>query len=167
MVYLVRHAHAGSQKRWSGSDHDRPLSGRGQQQADGLVEVLGEYPVACILTSPRVRCHHTVVPLSHHRSLPVEPTRSLDVHASVERLLELAADPSLRAAVLCGHGEQIRNLLRLLVGSIRIDGPLRLEKGSTWILDLAAGPEGAARYLPPVRAKRPVHGDRPASAVAG
>jgi 8-oxo-dGTP diphosphatase len=167
MVYLVRHAHAGSQKRWSGSDHDRPLSGRGQQQADGLVEVLGEYPVARILTSPRVRCHHTVVPLSHHRSLPVEPTRSLDVHASVERLLELAADPSLRAAVLCGHGEQIRNLLRLLVGSIRIDGPLRLEKGSTWILDLAAGPEGAARYLPPVRAKRPAHGDRPAAAVAG
>jgi hypothetical protein len=31
----------------------------------------------------------------------------------VERLLELAADPSLRAAVLCGHGEQIRGLLRL------------------------------------------------------
>jgi hypothetical protein len=85
----------------------------------------------------------------------------------VERLLELAADPSLRAAVLCGHGEQIRNLLRLLVGSIRIDGPLGLEKGSTWILDLVAGPEGAARYLPPVRAKRPAHGDRPASTVAG
>ena len=59
MVYLVRHAHAGSQKRWSGSDHDRPLSVRGQQQADGLVEVLGEYPVARILTSPRVRCRDT------------------------------------------------------------------------------------------------------------
>ena len=167
MVYLVRHAHAGSQKRWSGSDHDRPLSVRGQQQADGLVEALGEYPVARILTSPRVRCRDTVVPLGHHRGLPVEPTSSLDVHAPVERLLELAADPSLRAAVLCGHGEQIRSLLRLLAGSIRIDGPLRLEKGSTWILELAAGPEGAARYLPPVRAKRPAHGDRPASAVAG
>jgi phosphohistidine phosphatase SixA len=166
MVYLVRHAHAGSQKRWSGSDHDRPLSVRGQQQAEGLVEALGKYPVARILTSPRVRCRDTVVPLGHRRGLQVEPTPSLDVHAPVERLLELAADPS-RAAVLCGHGEQIRGLLRLLAGSIRIDGPLRLEKGSTWILDLAAGPEGAARYLPPVRAKRPAHGDRPASAVAG
>ena len=65
MVYLVRHAHAGSQKRWSGSDHDRPLSVRGQQQADGLVEALDEYPVARILTSPRVRCRDTVVPLGH------------------------------------------------------------------------------------------------------
>ena len=55
----------------------------------------------------------------------------------------------------CGHGEQIRCLLRLLAGGIRLDGPLRLEKGSTWILDLAMGPEGAARYLPPVRAARP------------
>jgi phosphohistidine phosphatase SixA len=166
MVYLVRHAHAGSQKRWSGSDHDRPLSVRGLQQADGLVEALGEYPVARILTSPRVRCRDTVVPLGQHRGLPVEPTRSLDVRAPLERLLELAADPSLRAAVLCGHGEQIRGLLRLLAGSIRLDGPLRLEKGSTWILDLA-GPEGAARYLPPVRASRPADGHRPASAVAG
>ena len=69
--------------------------------------------------------------------------------------------------MLCGHGEQIRGLLRLLAGSIRIDGPLRLEKGSTWLLDLAAGPEGAARYLPPVWAKLTDDGHRPASAVAG
>jgi hypothetical protein len=52
MVYLVHHTHAGSQKRWSGPDHDRPLSVRGRQQAEGLPEILGDHPVARILTSP-------------------------------------------------------------------------------------------------------------------
>lgn len=154
MVYLVRHAHAGSQKQWPGPDQDRPLSVRGREQAQGLLEALRDDPVARILTSPTVRCRDTVVPLGHDRGLAVEPTGSLDVQAPVARLLELVADPSLGAAVLCGHGEQIKSLLRLLEGSVRLDGPLRLEKGSTWILDLAAGPEGATRYLPPRRARR-------------
>ena len=167
MVYLVRHAHAGSQKRWPGPDHDRPLSVRGWEQADGLPETLRDYPVARILSSPTVRCLDTVVPLSHHRGVLVEPVSSLDVQAPVERLLELAADPSLRVAVLCGHGEQFRCLLRLLAGSVRLDGPLRLEKGSTWILDLAAGLEGAARYLPPRRVRHPAAGQRLGSAATG
>jgi phosphohistidine phosphatase SixA len=167
MVYIVRHAHAGSQKRWSGPDHDRPLSVRGQEQADGLLEALRDYPVARILTSPRVRCQDTVVPLGLHLGVPVEPAGSLDVGAPVERLLELVVDPALRTALLCGHGEQFRRLLRLLACSIRLDGPLRLEKGSTWVLDLAAGPEGAARYLPPMRARRPADGQRLRSAAAG
>ena len=167
MVYLVRHAHAGSQKRWPGPDHDRPLLVRGQEQADGLLEALRDHPVARILSSPTVRCRDTVVPLSQDRGVPVEPVSSLDVHAPVERLLELVIDPSMRAAVLCGHGEQFRCLLRLLAGSVRLNGPLRLEKGSTWILDLAAGPEGAARYLPPRRARHPAAGQRLGSAAAG
>jgi phosphohistidine phosphatase SixA len=164
LVYLVRHAHAGSQKRWAGSDHDRPLSVRGEEQANGLLRVLQDHPVARIVSSPTVRCRHTVIPLSHHRGLPVEPAGSLDVGAPVERLLELVADPSMRAAVLCGHGEQFRSLLRLLAGSVRFDGPLRLEKGSTWILDPTPG--GTARYLPPQRVARPA-GDHRLRSAAG
>ena len=167
MVYLVRHAHAGSQKRWSGPDHDRPLSVRGRQQADGLLEALGDYPVARILSSPTVRCQHTVIPLGQDRGLPIELSSSLDVHAPVERLLELVVDPSLHAAVLCGHGEQIRGLLRMLSGSVRFDGPLRLEKGSTWFLDLGAGAAGTARYAPPLRVKCPAGLGRLRSAAAG
>ena len=165
MVYLVRHAHAGSQKRWPGPDHDRPLSVRGQEQADGLLEALRDYPVAHILTSPTVRCRHTVVPLGNDRGVPVEPVGSLDVNAPVERLLELVVDPALRAAVLCGHGEQFRSLLRLLAGSIRFDGPLRLEKGSTWILDLVGARGGAARYVPPLRVMPPTRAHQLRSAT--
>jgi phosphohistidine phosphatase SixA len=167
MVYLIRHAHAGSQKRWPGPDHDRPLSCRGQEQADGLLEALSDYPVARILTSPTVRCRDTVVPLGHDRGVPVEPVSSLDVHAPVERLLELVVDPSLRAAVLCGHGEQMRSLFRLLAGSVRLDGPLRLEKGSTWILEVGSARVGAARYLPPRSARRPGDGPWLRSAATG
>jgi phosphohistidine phosphatase SixA len=148
MVYLVRHAHAGSQKRWSGSDHDRPLSVRGQEQADGLLVTLGDHPVARILSSPTVRCQHTVLPLSHHRGVPIELASSLAVQAPVERLLELVLDASMAMAVLCGHGEQLRGLLRLLVGSVGFDGRLRLEKGAVWILDAGAGTVGAAHYVP-------------------
>jgi phosphohistidine phosphatase SixA len=167
MVYLVRHAHAGSQKRWPGPDHDRPLSVRGQEQADGLLGVLRDHPVARILASPAVRCQRTVVPLGHQRGVPIELTSSLAVHAPVERLLELVVDPSMQAAVLCGHGEQLRGLLQLLVGSVRLDGPPRLEKGSTWILDASTGKVGVAHYLPPRRRKRPAAMPRPGLAQAG
>jgi phosphohistidine phosphatase SixA len=136
-------------------DHDRPLSLRGKEQAIGLLVTLRDQPVTRILTSPTVRCRHTMLPLSHHRGVPIELASSLAVQAPVERLLELVLDPGIRAAVLCGHGEQLRGLLQLLVGRVSLGGPLRLEKGSIWILDPSAGTVGAARYLPPLRPPAP------------
>jgi phosphohistidine phosphatase SixA len=167
MVYLLRHAHAGSQKRWSGPDHDRPLSLRGKEQAIGLLVTLRDQPVTRILSSPAVRCRHTVLPLSHQRGVPIELASSLAVQAPVERLLELVLDPSMDMAVLCGHGEQLRGLLRLLAGSLRFDGPLRLEKGSIWILDPSAGTVGAAQYVPPLRPQHLPDLGRLPSAEAG
>jgi hypothetical protein len=114
-----------------------------------------------------VRCQHTVIPLSHHRGVPIELASSLAVQAPVERLLELVTDPAMRAAVLCGHGEQLRGLLRLLVGSVSFDGPLRLEKGSIWILDTSADTVGAAHYVPPLRRQRLTDLRRVTSAEAG
>jgi phosphohistidine phosphatase SixA len=167
MVYLVRHAHAGSQKRWPGPDHDRPLSLRGKEQAIGLLVTLRHQPVIRILTSPTVRCRHTVLPLSHQRGVPIELASFLAVQAPVERLLELVLDPGMQAVVLCGHGEQLRGLLELLVGSVPFDGPLRLEKGSIWILDPSAGTVGAAHYVPPLRRQRLPDLPRLTSAEAG
>jgi phosphohistidine phosphatase SixA len=167
MVYLVRHAHAGSQKRWPGPDHDRPLSLRGKEQAIGLLGTLRDQPVTHVLSSPTVRCRHTVLPLSHHRGVPIELVSSLAVQAPVERLLELVIDPAMQNAVLCGHGEQFRSLLQLLMGSVSLGGPLRLEKGSIWILDVGAGTVGAAHYVPPLRLQSLTDMHRLASAEAG
>jgi broad specificity phosphatase PhoE len=99
--------------------------------------------------------------------VPIELASSLAVQAPVERLLELVLDPAVRAAVLCGHGEQLRGLLRLLMGSVSFYGPLRLEKGSIWILDVRADTVGAAHYVPPLRLQRPTDMHRLTSAEAG
>ena len=134
MVYLVRHAHAGSQKQWPGPDRDRPLSVRGREQANGLVVTLAGHPVARILSSPTARCHDSVVPLSHRRGVPVELASSLDLRAPVERLLELVLDSATQAAVLCGHGEQLRGLLHLLAGGAGLDGRCgwRRDRSGCW-----------------------------------
>jgi 8-oxo-dGTP diphosphatase len=153
MVYLVRHAHAGSQKRWAGPDPLRPLSALGDRQAVGLVARLGSCPVARILSSPTKRCRQTVVPLSQELAVPIEPVAALDVDAPVEGLLELLADPPTDAAVLCGHGGQIAALLRLL-GQADSGGRPRRQKGSTWLLDRDGGDLRAVRYLPPLQRKR-------------
>ena len=84
----------------------------------------------------------------------------------MERLLELVIDPGMQNTVLCGHGEQLRSLLQLL-RAVSLGGPLRLEKGSIWILDAGAGTVGAARYVPPVRLQRLTDMPRLASAEAG
>lgn len=154
MVCLVRHGHAGDKHQWIGRDHDRPLSVPGHHEAHGLLARLRDYPISRILTSPAVRCVQTVEPLSQRRAVPVELVDALRVDTPIEGLLELVTDPGLEAAVLCGHGEQVGELVRHLadrglVGS----GPLRWAKGSTWVLDTSQGRVVGARYLAPLRLK--------------
>jgi hypothetical protein len=40
------------------------------------------------------------------------------------------------------------------MGTVGLGGPLRLEKGSIWILDASAGTVGGAHYVPPLRRQR-------------
>ena len=114
-------------------------------------------------TLPIVRfvapCCQTVVPLSQERAVPIELVAALDVQARVEGLLELMADPSLEATVLCGHGGQIAGLLRLLCDEAASGDQLRRQKGSTWVLDQDGGDLRAVRYLPPLGSGEP--GDQP------
>jgi phosphohistidine phosphatase SixA len=163
MRYLVRHAHAGSQKRWRGLDQLRPLSALGDRQAVGLLARLGGYPVTRILSSPTVRCHQTVVPLSQERPVPIEVVAALDVDAPVEGLLKLMADPSMETTILCGHGGQIVGALRLLCGGAASGGQLSRQKGSTWVVDQDGGDLRAVRYLPPLQLKRWPAGPNPAT----
>jgi phosphohistidine phosphatase SixA len=137
------------------ADQLRPLSAVGDRQAIGLLARLGGHPVTRILSSPTVRCHQTVVPLSQERAVPIELVAALDVDARVEGLLELMADPSMEATVLCGYRGQIAALLRLLSDGAASGGQHRRQKGSTWVLDEDGGDLRAVRYLPPLQLKRP------------
>src|SRR5262245_11362445 len=151
MRLLVRHAHAGNKRHWSGPDAERPLSIRGWAQAEGLLETLGDLRVERLLTSPSLRCRQTLLPLAAALDLDLEAVEDLGTDGDVDRLVELLAARDSDGAVLCTHGEVLGELFARLRarGDIPAKGRLRCEKGSTWVLEGAAGGRSHARYLPP------------------
>jgi broad specificity phosphatase PhoE len=155
MIYLLRHAHAGSKKAWRGPDARRPLSAAGRREAAGLVPQYRDRPVATILSSPALRCQQTVQPLADRRRLPVGLEGRLDVDAEAEEAAALLR-PDLDDVVLCTHGELIGQLLGLLrARGAPIDQDARWPKGSTWLLRLNGDQVAEATYLPPWGEPRP------------
>jgi broad specificity phosphatase PhoE len=149
MIYLLRHAHAGNKKAWSGPDDRRPLSATGRREATGLVTLLHDRPIATILSSPALRCEQTVRPLAERRGLPVGLDGRLDVDAGLDDAATLIR-PDLGDVVLCSHGELIGQLLGLLKErGAPIDRDARWPKGSTWLLRLSGDRVAEATYLPP------------------
>jgi 8-oxo-dGTP diphosphatase len=59
-LIILRHAQARTRTGWKGDDLDRPLTKPGELQARKLEPLLRAYGVRNILTSPALRCAHTV-----------------------------------------------------------------------------------------------------------
>jgi len=149
-LYLVRHAKAGSRSHWVGSDRVRPLTDKGRIQAESIAATLRDVGVTRILSSPYTRCWETVAPLAERLGLDVEESMAL---AEGEFLQESATVLDLddnEVLVACSHGDVIGDLLGHLerLGVELGDDP-RCEKGSTWLLQFAAGRVVDAQYLPP------------------
>ena len=152
MIYLLRHAHAGSKKNWEGPDDQRPLSATGRREAAGLVVRLAALPVSTVLSSPALRCRQTVGPLAEQRGLPVGLDGRLHVDAEVEQAVALLLSRDLGDAVLCSHGELIGELLGWLRdGGAPIAEDAEWPKGSTWVLRPDGDRVAEATYLPPLR----------------
>jgi phosphohistidine phosphatase SixA len=117
MPYLVRHAHAGDKRAWTGPDRLRPLSAPGRREAHGLLVQLRDDRITRILCRPAVRCLETVEPLARRRGLPVEAAEVLRGDADPAMLVALLLDPAADEAVVCSHGELIGAALKRLVGS--------------------------------------------------
>ncbi len=156
MRLLVRHAHAGNKRHWSGPDAERPLSIRGWAQAEGLLETLAELRVDRLLTSPSLRCRQTLLPLAAALDLDLESVDDLGTDGDVDHLVELLAAADSDGAALCTHGEVLGELFARLRargdihrGDLPAEGRPRYEKGSTWVLEGAADGRFHARYLPP------------------
>ena len=150
-IYLVRHAKAGHRERWTDDDELRPLTKKGLQQAEALIELFDGQPFARLLSSRYIRCVQTFEPLAGARSLPIEEADELAEGAarsdSVELMLEAAGDGPV---ALSTHGDIIMNVLdELAAHGVRLEGPVLLEKGSTWILDVEGGSFTDGRYVPP------------------
>jgi phosphohistidine phosphatase SixA len=151
VVYLVRHAHAGSKRTWQGPDQARPLSAQGHKEALGLIEQLRDRPVGRLLSSPAERCLQTVEPLAGRLGHPVEPSGALDVDGTGPGVLELMTTPALRDAVLCTHGEVIGKVFdELQAAGIELAGPPCWPKGSTWVLELDRRRGWTGSYLEPM-----------------
>jgi hypothetical protein len=76
-VLLVRHAKAGDREKWDAPDDLRPLTAKGEAQAEALVDLLAGYDIDRVLSSPYLRCTQTVAPLASARGLAVEPCDDL------------------------------------------------------------------------------------------
>ncbi|MGI8814582.1 MAG: NUDIX hydrolase [Pseudonocardia sp.] len=149
-LLLVRHAKAGDREDWSGEDDLRPLTGKGQAQAERLVSLLGLFGPTRVHAAPLVRCVETVAPLAAALSCDVHPEPLFgedgyweDPEAGLSRLLELADEPGV--AVACSQGGVIPDLIGMLTGAE--DPPFR--KASTWVLGFNGVEVVTSDYYPP------------------
>ena len=72
-LYLLRHAHAGDPEAWSGDDALRPLSAKGEAQAERLGAFLAgvSFGPDAIVTSPKVRAAETARIVAGHLDMTV------------------------------------------------------------------------------------------------
>ena len=147
-VLLVRHADAGERTEWTGPDRDRPLSARGRAQSELLAALLARNPVERLVSSGYVRCIETFVPLGARLGLLTETAGWLEEGADPEKALTALLGGGSVAA--CSHGDVVSGILfELAARGIALGSSPRMQKGSTWVLDVQEGRVAAARYVPP------------------
>lgn len=144
-VLVVRHATAGSKKRYSGDDRKRPLDKHGRAQAESLVDLLLAFGAGQLFAADRVRCHQTLGPLAEEMGVPVTSETALTAEAYADkpkrgrqRVLEIAETAS--RPVICTQGEVIPDLIAWWCERDGVrPAKSRNRKGSTWVLTLAGG----------------------------
>ena len=147
--YIVRHAKAGSRGNWTGDDRLRPLTKKGQKQAEDLLGQFESFPIKSIFSSPYLRCMQTVEPLSRARKVQVKSSIELAEGHGLDGLNEFLGNSRLDHAVLSTHGDIVWELVEELVSRHVIRaGDGGFDKGSTWILRVQDGVPVKARYLP-------------------
>jgi len=149
-AYLIRHARAGRRSVWKGPDDERPLSGKGRQQARSIARLLRSEPITRIVSSPFVRCVQTVEPLAAALGLVVEEDSLLAEGSGIRHVELLArATPDGERLALSSHGDVILGLLGALeAAGVRLDAEVVARKGSTWLLDVERGEIVRGRYVP-------------------
>ena len=150
-LYLLRHAHAGDPLAWRGRDEDRPLSDKGERQAERLGVFLASvrFSPDVFITSPKVRAARTAEVVAGHLGINVTVDDRLATGFDLETLERILVDAGGPARpVIVGHDPDFSELLALLSGAS--DLPMR--KGAFALVDaerpLAAG-AGTLRWLVP------------------
>jgi phosphohistidine phosphatase len=148
---LLRHADAGDPMEWAGADDDRPLSPKGEAQAERLATFLHgiRFAVDAVISSPKVRAARTAeivadglgaaVRIDDRLGGPLDPR-------TVDRILADAGNP--QRVVLAGHDPDLSDLLTGLTGA----PGLTMKKGTFVRIDVrgrVADQRGTLRWLVP------------------
>jgi 8-oxo-(d)GTP phosphatase len=150
IVHLVRHGAAGDRSKWSGPDEERPLTTKGERQAEGLAAQLASIGVERILSSPYVRCRQSVEPLAGLTGIDVESHPGLAESAGRAEVAGVLEEVAGVSAVLSSHGDVIPAMLeRLRWQGVLFESEYACKKGSTWSVVHDGGAYISARYWDP------------------
>ncbi len=150
-LHLLRHADAGDPLAWDGPDDRRPLSDKGQKQAERLgrfLAAMGFQPDA-LITSPKARAAQTAEIVGRLLGVPVTVDERLGAALGLdelERVLRAAGDPD--RPVIVGHDPDFTDLVTILCDTSRV--PMR--KGALARIDVGRPLEpggGTLRWLLP------------------
>ncbi|MEX2279541.1 MAG: NUDIX hydrolase [Acidimicrobiia bacterium] len=150
-VWLIRHAAAGDRTAWADDDRLRPLSKKGQRQAQAIASTLASHDIDAVFSSPYVRCRQTVEPLAVSLGGHVEDTELLAEGAREAQTLEWLRTMGGRHVVACSHGDVIGGVIRRLdaMGVPLYSPVFDVKKGSIWTLALEGSRVVSASYTPP------------------
>lgn len=159
-LYLIRHAHAGESQPENPHDHLRPLSRKGQGQAETLAHACARLGVRFhrLFSSPYTRAAETAAPLTKHvRGGRLELLTELtgDDHAGLLEALRRTLAKTDTVVGLVGHEPYLGGLASFLLSG----GPgvrVRFRKGTLLRLGgtLEAGGLELRSALPPRLLKR-------------
>jgi phosphohistidine phosphatase len=102
-LFFLRHADAGDPGAWAGDDADRPLSEKGELQAERLGAFLAEirFQPDAIVSSPKVRARRTAEVVG----------AALGVGVRIDERLAGPFDPPAVDAILAAAGSPVRPVL--------------------------------------------------------
>jgi 8-oxo-dGTP pyrophosphatase MutT (NUDIX family)/phosphohistidine phosphatase SixA len=142
VIALVRHAHAGERKKWSGRDELRPIDPVGAKQADRIAALLTPLRPRRLVAATPLRCTQTLEPLAAalgdrpivNDGAFAEPSvpdgLPARVAAARARLAELRGSGRV---VVCSQGKLIPHLLASLTNA-GDHHPFKTPKGDGWLL---------------------------------
>jgi phosphohistidine phosphatase len=140
-LFFLRHADAGDPLAWVGPDEDRPLSSKGERQAERVARLLGSVATRpdAVLSSPKLRAFQTARIVAAEIGVEVvisdRLASDLDV-GSLDALVEEAGYPA--RPLLVGHDPDFSATVSALVGAdilmrkgalVRVDADLPLATG--------------------------------------
>ena len=151
-IYLIRNARSVPRDEWEGDDDLlRPLSERGEAEAEAIAEHLAAQGVVRVVAAPELRCQETVQPLARAARRSVHVDDRLAEGSDVEKALEVLPSFDEGPVALCTHPDTIIGILRFFeLGEAELrEGRLPCRKGSIWVLQGFGRTPTTASYLEP------------------